>query len=65
MNDMCDLTQVFVSTNTTETHAEHLAKLFMENVVLSFITVAIFVVDANSQFKSEFKDMFAALGIVY
>ena len=62
---MRDLMQFVVSTITTEKHAKHLAKLFMENVVLSFGMVAILVVDVNSQFKSVFKDMCTALGIIY
>ena len=44
LNAMCDLTQFVVLTYTTETHAEHLAKLFIENVVLLFGMVAILVV---------------------
>ena len=54
-----------MSTITTQTHAEHFAKTFMENAILLFGMVAIFVVDADSQFKSVFKDMCAALGIIY
>ena len=34
LNDMCDFKQFVVSNITTETHVEHLAKPFMENVVL-------------------------------
>ena len=65
INDMCDLTQFVVSTNTPETHSEHLTELFMENVVLSFGMVVIIVIDANSRFKVVFKDMCAALIIIY
>ena len=65
LNDMCDLTQFFVYTITTETHAEHIILFFMENVVLSFGMVVIIVVGADSRFKSFFKDMCTALGIVY
>ena len=65
LNAMCDLMQFFVSYIPTETHVEHLAELFMENVVLLFVMFAIFDVDTNSWFKSIFKDMCAALGIIY
>ena len=65
MNAMCDLTQFFVSTVTTETHAEHPTKILMKNFILSFGIVAIPVVDTSSCFKSVFKGMCAALGIVY
>ena len=65
LNDMRDLTQFVVSTITTETHVEHLAKLFMKNVVILFGVVVILIVDANSQFKSVFKDVCLSLGIVY
>ena len=65
MKSMYYLTQFVVSNITMETHAEQLSKLFMENVVLSFIMVAVFVVDTKSRFKSVFKDMCAALGIIY
>ena len=62
---MCDLTQFVVSTITTETHAEHLAKKFMENIVLSFSMVATPVVDYGIRFKRIFKDMCAFLVIIY
>ena len=62
---MCYLTQFVVSTITTETHAEHLAKLFMENVVIKFGMVATLVVDSGSRFKILFNDMCAALGTIY
>ena len=62
---MCDLTQFVFSAITTETQAEYLTTKFIENVVLSFGMVAIIDVDANSQFRSVFKDMCTALGIIY
>ena len=62
---MCEISRFIVSTITTETHAEHLEKLFMDNVVLLFGMVANLVVDARSRFNSIFKDMCAALGIIY
>ena len=65
LNAMYDLMQFVVSTITTDTHAEHLVKFFIKNVVLLFRMVVILVVDAASQFKSVFKDMCAALGIIY
>ena len=65
MNAMSYVTQFFVSTVTTETHAEHPTKILMNNFVLSFGMVAIPVVDTRICFKSVFKGMCAALGIVY
>ena len=65
LNNMGDLTQFIVSAVTTETHAEHLTKTFMENFVLLFSIVVILVVDADIQLNSVFKDMCAALGIIY
>ena len=65
LNAMCDLTQFVVSNITTETHAEHLAKLFMENVILLFGMVAIIDVGTNIRFNSIFKDMCTDLGIIY
>ena len=50
----CDLTQFIVSCLTTTTKAEALAKLFMEDVVLTFGMVAIVVVDADSRFGGTF-----------
>ena len=65
LNAMCDLTQFVVSNITTEKYAEHIAKVFMDNVVLLFSMVAILVIDSTSSFKSIFKDMCSALGIIY
>ena len=65
LNAMCDLMQFFVSTITMETHAEHLAKRFMENAVLLFIMVAIIFFETDIWFKNVFKDMCVALGIIY
>ena len=65
MNNICKLTQFVVSTINRETHAKHLAKNFMENVVLSFGIVAIIVVDSDNQLNIIFKDICAALGIIY
>ena len=62
---MYDLTQFFVSTITTETHAEHLAKLVIVNAVLSIIMVSIIAVDANSRFDNVFKYISTSLGFVY
>ena len=62
---MYDLTQFVVSMITTETHVEHIAKIFMGNVVLLFGMVAILVLDADSCFKSIIKDIYPALGIIY
>ena len=48
-----------------DTYAKHLAKLFMDNVVISFDMVVIPVIDAVSRFKSISKYMCAALVIIY
>ena len=40
-------------------------KLFMENVVLLFGMVEILVIDADSHFKSVFKNMWESLGIIF
>ena len=64
LNAMCGLTQVVVPTITTEKKSEHLAKLFMEAVVILFVMVAIIVVNYGSWFKSVFKYMCTALGII-
>ena len=45
LNMVCYLTQFVVSTITVETHAEHIAKIIMENFVLSFGMVVILVFD--------------------
>ena len=43
INNMCDLTQVIILSITTDDTSESLAKLFMEEVVLSFGMVAVVV----------------------
>ena len=43
-----DLMQFVISTITTETHAEYLVKILMENVVLLFVMFAILVVSSYS-----------------
>ena len=65
LNAMCDFTKSIVSNITTETHGEHPAKLFMENVVLLFVMVEILVADDNSLFKRFFKDMCSSPRIIY
>ena len=62
---MCEISQFIVSTINTKTHAEHIEKLFMDNVVLLFGMVVILVVDTNIWFKSAFKDTCVALAIMY
>ena len=48
MNEMFDLMQLVVSTITTETHVEHLAKLSIDNIVLLFGMFKIIVINSNS-----------------
>ena len=62
---MCDLTQFVISSVTTSTTAESLAKLFMEEVVLPYAIIAILVVDAGGQFKGIFEAMCKILRITY
>ena len=65
LNAMCDLTQFFVSTITMETHAEYIAKPFTGNIIISLGMVANLVIDADSWFKSVFRDICASLEINY
>ena len=48
---MGELTQFVVSSITTDTKSESLAKLFMEEVVLLFGMVEVLVIYAYSQFQ--------------
>ena len=63
MNCICDLTQFVIPIVVADPNAEILAKLFMEQVVLSFGMVAIVVVDADSKFLGVFMVMCKALDI--
>ena len=63
MNCMCDLIQFVISILVNEAISETLAKLFMEQVVLSFGMVAVIVVDADSKFLGVFQAMCTALDI--
>ena len=65
MNAMCDLTQFVVSMLITDATAEHLGKIFMEQVVLTFGLVAVVVVDADSKFLGLFEDMCHRLGFIF
>ena len=65
MNCMCDLTQFVISIIVDDARSEILAKLFMEQVVLSFGMVAVVVVDADGKFLSLFEKMCSALGFIF
>ena len=65
INAMRDLTQFIILYITTYTKAESLAKLFMEEVVLSFGRVAVAVVDTDRQFKGSFEEMCKFLQIKF
>ena len=65
INDMCDLTQFVILSIKTDTKAESLAKLFMEEVVLSFGMVALVLVDADRRFRGAFEEMFKCLQITF
>ena len=54
---MCDLTQFIILYITTDTKAESLAKLFMEEVMLLFLMLAVLVLDADIQFIGAFEEM--------
>ena len=62
MNCMCDLTQFVISILVNDARSEVLAKLFMEQVVLSFGMVAVVVVDADSKFLNVFEKMWVSIG---
>ena len=49
----------------TETQAEYLSKMFMEQVILNFGMVAVVVVDANNRFRSTFEAMYKLLKLVF
>ena len=51
LNCMCDLTQFFILCPIKNTLAATIAKVFMEQVVLTFGVCAIIVVDDGSEFK--------------
>ena len=56
INVMCNLTQFIISSIKTDNKAESLAKLFMEEVVLSFVMLllSVVVLDAESRFRISF-----------
>ena len=51
INIMCNLTQFVVSTPTYNITADNLTKLFLEEVILDFVTCAFIVIDDGSAFK--------------
>ena len=63
LNSMCDMTQFVVSIATEFVTASHLARLFMEGVLLKFGLCALIVVDADIKFKGTFAAMAKALNI--
>ena len=65
LNTMYNLAKFAISSIITSTMSELLATLFMEEVVLSYVMIAILVVDADSQFKGTFEDMCRILCITY
>ena len=65
LNIMCDLTPFVILSITTSTLADFLAILFMEKVVLSYIMIEIWVIDADSRFKGTLEDMCKTLSITY
>lgn len=65
LNAMCDLTQFVVSSIVENPTAAELARVFMDQVLLSFGMCAVVVVDADSKFKSAFEDMCKKLGLLF
>ena len=63
LNAIFNLTQFIISSITTDTKAESLAKLFMEEGVLSFGMVSVVVLDADSRFRGSFEEMCKCLQI--
>lgn len=60
---MCDMTQFVVAIATEFITASHIARLFIESVLLTFGLCAIIVVDADSKFKGTFVKMAMCLNI--
>ena len=65
MNVMCNLTQFVVSILVSETTSECFGKVFMEQVVFTFIMVAVVVIDADNKFLHLFEEMCRALGFQF
>ena len=63
MNAMCDMTQFVVSIAIKFIIVSHLARLFMEGVILKFSLCALIVVDTDNKFKGTFVSMADALKI--
>ena len=63
LNCMCDMSQFVVSIIADNASASHLAKLYMENVILTFGMCAIVVVDADNSFRGVFEEMCTILKI--
>ena len=61
MNAMCDLTQFTVSILVHKATSEILGKLFMEQVVVTFVMVAFIVVDVYSKLLHLFEEICSAL----
>ena len=61
LNAMCDMTQFVVFIATEFVTASHLARLFMEGVLLKFGLCSMIIVDDDSKFKSTFVEMAACL----
>ena len=62
---MCDLTKFIVSSIITDIKSEVLAKLFVEEVVLSFEMVDVVVVDSDSRFRGEFQEICKTIQITF
>ena len=52
---MCDLTQFIVSCILIDTRSEALSKKITEQVILTFVMVAVVVADVDSRFRSTFE----------
>ena len=57
MNSMCDITQFVVSSPTVSIEVASLTKLFVADVIMTFVMCSVVVVDDGSTFKNSFMDM--------
>jgi len=63
LNYICDLTQFVISTIVTDPTSSSLAKVFMEHVVLSYVMVAVVIVNVDSKIHGTFSTMCGLLNI--
>ncbi len=64
-NCMCDLTQFVISSVIKNPNSVELARIFMDEVLLTFGMCSVIVVDADSKFRSAFEDTCKKLRIMF